>query len=144
MRGMLLRSLPAISSDDDVAGHNPAISSRRVRLHGKTETGGHRKRVPLFGHDFTLEADRLRLNVQHISCTDHNPDFLPVAPASKVKTDGGFVELIFSPDYDRGLWHGKILYNKVNSENPGADYRSPTGDYTHLPATNFRLNSEYA
>ncbi|MCL4540033.1 MAG: hypothetical protein M1378_10650 [Bacteroidetes bacterium] len=97
----------------------------------------------MWGPDLTLDVDRFQLNVQYVARTDGNPDFLPVAPSSKVKTDGGFAELIFSPDYDKSRWYATLLYNKVNSDYPGVDYQSITGNYTYLLATNFRLTGEY-
>lgn len=97
----------------------------------------------MLGPDFTVDVDRFQLNVQYVARTDNNPNFAAVAPASKIKTDGGFAELIFSPDYDKSRWYATLLYNKVNSDYPGIDYQSMTGNFTYLLATNFRLTGEY-
>ncbi len=97
----------------------------------------------MFGPDFTVNVDKFQLNVQYVARTDNNPDFLFAAPSSKVKTDGGFAELIFSPDYDKSKWYGTLLYNKVNSDYPGVEYQSFTGNFTYLIATNLRLTGEY-
>ncbi len=97
----------------------------------------------MFGPDFTVNVDRFQLNVQYVARSDDNPDFTVPAPGSKVKTDGGFAELIFSPDYDKSRWYGTLLYNKVKSDYPGVDYQSFTGNFTYLLATNLRLTGEY-
>ncbi len=110
---------------------------------GKEKPAAFANEFLMFGPDFTVEADRFQLNAQYVVRSDNNPDFMAVAPASKIKTSGGFAELIFSPDYDKSRWYGTLLYNKVNSDYAGVDYQSITGNFTYLLATNLRLTGEY-
>lgn len=109
----------------------------------KPQTTSSTNRFLMLGPDFTVDIDRFQLNVQYVARTDNNPEFAPVPPPSKIKTDGGFAELIFSPDYDKSRWYATVLYNKVTSDYPGIDYQSITGNFTYLLATNLRLTGEY-
>lgn len=110
---------------------------------GKEKPAGIANEFVMYGPDFTVDVDRFQLNVQYLARSDDNPDFLATAPSSRVKTDGGFAELIFSPNYDKSRWYATLLYNKVNSDYSGLDYQSMTGNLTYLIATNLRLTGEY-
>lgn len=95
----------------------------------------------MYGPDLTFEMEPIELNLQYIARIDKNPNF--ISDAKKIKTHGGFAELIYSPEGDKSNWYGILLYNKINSDIPELKYESFTANYTYLLARNLRLVTEY-
>jgi hypothetical protein len=96
------------------------------------------------GPDATIEYGPLQLNLQYVLREDKNPDFLIPKPADKITTNGGFAELIYSPNGDKSNWYAGLLYNNVKSDYPGLDYESISVNGHYLIGRNLRLIGEYA
>ncbi|MCF7798187.1 MAG: hypothetical protein K9N11_06945 [Lentisphaeria bacterium] len=70
----------------------------------------------MFGADATALLGRFEVNAQWLFRTDDNPLYRAAPAADKVKTNGGFVEAIYSPNGDQSKWNAILLYNLVNSD----------------------------
>jgi hypothetical protein len=60
-----------------------------------------------------------------------------------VNTQGGFVEVIYSPKGDMSKWYLTGLFNWVESDINNLDYSAATIHAGYLLRRNFRLVSEY-
>ena len=81
------------------------------------------------------------MNVQYVERRDDNPNFL--ATNRTVETRGTMAELTYSPDGDKSVWYGALLYNWAEIPSQAFTYHSITGHYTYLLARNLRLIGEY-
>ncbi len=95
------------------------------------------------GADMTLGNDKIELNAQYVYRSDTNPEMLAVKPRERVITQGGFAEVIISPQGDNSRWIGTLLYNIVDSDLPSLDYKSYTAGLNYLLARNLRIAGEY-
>jgi len=106
------------------------------------ETGPVSDVVYYWGVDGTIDVgDRLQFNGQYLRRADDNPFFL-AAGAVDYETIGGMAELIFAPQGDRSRHWLIGLYNYIDSQMPGLDYRSETLSYSYLLRRNLRLVAE--
>jgi len=103
-------------------------------------TLGKKNEIKMFGADATLMNENFELNLQYLYRDDTNPYALTMD--YKVKTNGGFAELIFRPEGDESLWYLVGLYNQIDSEEDVLDYESITGHAGYLLRRNIRLVSE--
>lgn len=98
--------------------------------------------VSYWGVDGTLDiGERLQFNGQYLRRRDDNPFFL-AERAVRYETIGGMAELIFAPDGERSRHWFVFLYNYIDSQMPGLDYRSETVSYSFLLRRNLRLLAE--
>jgi hypothetical protein len=93
------------------------------------------------GPDLTVSAGDVEMNLQYVERRDDNP--YRSATPKEGKTRGGFGELTYTPGGDQGRWYFTALYNWVDSELAGLDYRTLTGHCGHLLARNLRLVGEF-
>ena len=96
----------------------------------------------MLGGDATVSIGKFELAAQYVYREDKNPFFLAQG-ATKVKSQGGFAQLTFSPEYDRSPWYIFLLYNHVDSDLAELKYRTMTGNFSYMLARNFRLLAEY-
>ena len=94
------------------------------------------------GADLTLGNQYVELNAQYVYRNDNNPLFIQ-NPGDKIKTQGGFAELIYTPSGEDGRWSTWLLYNNVNSNLGGLNYDSYTGGAGFLISRNLQLLGEY-
>ena len=94
----------------------------------------------MVGGDATLEIEMFELNVQYVYRNDKNPYAMQMG--QKVKTQGGFAELIFRPEGDESNWYMVALYNQVESDDNALDYKSVAGHIGYLLRRNIRLVGE--
>ncbi len=93
----------------------------------------------IFGPDLTLKLkNQFELNFQYVSRVDDKP-----APfLTNVKSDGGFAELIYTPNGDESKWYGVALYNWVNSDITALEQQSGTLSLGYMLRRNIRLIGE--
>jgi hypothetical protein len=117
---------------------------------GRSRSDGATNRLTFVGGDATLEAGPVQINLQYLHREDTNPRYAPNPPRT-VRTDGGFVELLYRPGGSR--WHAHGLYNWVTSSAPLVDvrlggppdvrrYQTITAGLGYLLQRNVRLTSE--
>lgn len=120
-----------------------------VGYRGESRSGGSENRVTYLGGDATVTVGPLELNAQYLHREDTNPTF--AAAAQRVKTDGGFMEVLLRPQGSR--WHGFALYNLVSASQPLLDvrlggpanlerYETLTGGAGYLLVRNFKVTGE--
>ena len=97
--------------------------------------------VVMSGIDLTAGNQYLELNAQYVYRRDTDPQMTGTAPG--IITQGGFAEVIVTPQGEDGRWQGHLLYNKVDSDLPASNYESYTGGIGFLLARNIRLIGEY-
>lgn len=95
--------------------------------------------VTILGPDFTLKLeDQLELNFQYVARVDDKP-----TPFSNdIKSNGGFAELIYTPEGDESKWYGVALYNWVKSDLKPLEYQTGTLSLGYLLRRNIRLIGE--
>jgi hypothetical protein len=101
--------------------------------------------IRIWGPDVKLNfGDKFILNVQYVKRTDSQV-FLESNGSKKadVNTQGGFAEVIFSPEGDMSKWYLTGLLNWVDSDLDDLDYKSATLHAGYLLRRNVRLVSEY-
>ncbi len=111
--------------------------------YGKEQPDSISNEMYMAGADLTLGNDKIELNAQYVYRSDINPAMTSVKPTERVKTQGGFVELIYSPHGDKSRITGSLLYNYVDSDFKELKYQSYTGSLNYLIARNIRLVGEY-
>jgi len=85
---------------------------------GREELDGRRDNIRVWGSEATLSlGGNVEFNAQYLRRTDDNP-FFAASPAEKVVVDGGFGELIWTPDGPAGRWAFTGLYNRIQSSAP--------------------------
>ncbi len=96
-----------------------------------------------FGGDLTLTlGDKLEINGQYTYRTDKQP--IPsLLNSDKIKTEGVFTELIYTPSGDESKWYGVGLFNYVKSDLNELNYKSGTLHLGYMLKRNIRLISEY-
>lgn len=104
-------------------------------------TLGKRNEIKMLGVDATLMNENFELNLQYLYRDDSNPYALIMD--DKIKTRGGFAELIFRPEGDESNWYLVGLYNQISSDESALDYKSVTGHAGYLLRRNIRLVSEF-
>ena len=95
--------------------------------------------VIYYGPDLTFGMGPFALTAQYLMREDNNPNF--INSASKVKTDGYVVELLFAPDIERSRYYITALYNMIDSDD--YKYHTATLSFTYQLARNLRLLTEY-
>lgn len=111
--------------------------------YGKEQPDSVSNEMYMAGADLTLGNDKVELNAQYVFRSDINPGMTSVKPTDRVKTKGGFVELLISPQGDKSRVTGSLLYNYVDSDFKELNYQSYTGSVNYLIARNLRLSGEY-
>jgi hypothetical protein len=98
----------------------------------------------MLGADATISIKPLELNLQYLERRDDNPFFAApdLAPVDKIKTRGGFAELIYLPKGDDSRWYMLGLLNWVDSDAGELDYGSATIHYGRLLRRNIRATVE--
>jgi hypothetical protein len=95
-----------------------------------------------WGIDGTIDVqDKLQINAQYLRREDDNPFFFAVRPAD-IKTEGGFVEVVWAMHGELGRPFLTFLYNYVDSELSRQDYRTETVSFSYLLRRNLRLVAE--
>lgn len=93
----------------------------------------------IFGPDFTFSLkDRLELNFQYVARVDDKP----TAFNTNIKSNGGFAELIYTPEGDESKWYGVALYNWIKSDFKPLEYQSGTLSLGYMMRRNIRLIGE--
>lgn len=95
--------------------------------------------VTILGPDFTLKLkDRLEFNFQYVARVDDKP-----TPFSNdIKSNGGFAELIYTPEGDESKWYGVALYNWIKSDFKPIEYQTGTLSLGYMLRRNIRLIGE--
>ncbi len=96
----------------------------------------------MWGGDATISLEPLQLNVQYLERNDNNPYAL-LSNATKIKTRGGFGELIFRPEGDNSIWYAVAIYNYIDSEDDVLDTKSGGLHLGYLLQRNIRLVGEF-
>ena len=109
--------------------------------YGREAEGDVDNKLWMAGPDLTIAVENAELNVQYVERRDDNPYL--VASTRETKTRGAFGELTVTPGGDQGRWYFAGLYNWVDSELAGLDYKTATGHVGYLLARNFRLVGEF-
>lgn len=98
-------------------------------------------KVKMFGSDFTLSiGDKFEINYQYVFREDSQPDTI----MNKIRTNGSFIELIFTPKGDESKWYAAALFNYINSDFQSADYKTFALHIGYVFRRNFRLVSEFS
>lgn len=98
----------------------------------------------MYGPDLALNfSDKFVLNLQYLWRTDsrlysYSGDYM-----TNTDTQGGFAELIFSPEGDRSKWYLTGLANYVGSDDDMLDYTSATFHAGYLLRRNMRVVTEF-
>lgn len=97
--------------------------------------------VKMLGGDFTLSlGDKFQINYQYVFREDSKPDI----GFDRIKTNGSFIELIYTPQGDESKWYAAGLFNYINSDYNSADYKAFALNIGYLLRRNFRLVSEFS
>jgi hypothetical protein len=103
----------------------------------------------MLGGDATISLDPLELNVQYVHRNDSNPRFIAdntieslIYPDYKIKSDGGFAELIYRPNGDDSNWYAVGLFNWIESDQSNLNLKSLAGQIGYLFRRNIRLVGE--
>jgi len=110
---------------------------------GKTEesAGGIENRTIYAGPDLVADlGDRAQVNVQFLFRQDDDPFFAGAEDA--YDTLGGFAELHVFPDGQDGAWALSGLYNRVDSDDDGADRETASLTLSWLHDRNVRVMLE--
>ena len=111
--------------------------------YGKEQPDSVSNELYMAGADLTIGNDKVELNAQYVYRSDINPEMTVIKPDSRVKTQGGFVELLVSPKGDKSRITGSLLYNYVDSDLKELKYQSFSATLNYLLARNVRLVGEY-
>ncbi|MFA6468556.1 MAG: hypothetical protein WCW35_06640 [Bacteroidota bacterium] len=109
--------------------------------YGKEENLSQVNSLWMAGPDLTLTFEPIEVNLQYVERRDDNPIF--AASNKSVETRGTMAELIYSPDGDKSVWYGALLYNWAEITAQSYKYNSITGHYSYLLARNLRMIGEY-
>jgi len=100
----------------------------------------------LAGPDVTLAFnDLVELNCQYVYRSD-DKTFLTtndINPTGKIETNGGFAELIITPNGDNSKVYGSLLFNYIDSDLKELKQKSGTFHIGYLLRRNIRLIGEY-
>ena len=111
--------------------------------YGKEEMTTRVNTLWMAGPDLTLSFEPVELNVQYVERKDDNPNFNFLIRQTTIETRGAMAELTYSPDGDKSVWYGALLYNWAEIPLQAFTYHSITGHYSYLLARNLRLIGEY-
>lgn len=108
--------------------------------YGKEQNGANPiNRATMFGVDATLSlSDKLEANVQYVNRKDTQADAVRSA-----KTNGSFIELIYTPKGDESKWYAAALLNYITSDYPDSDYKTAALHSGYLLRRNIRLYGEF-
>lgn len=109
---------------------------------GKEREFGNLNDFYMAGADVKLEAGKFELAGQYLYRSDKNPFFLDTG-AQRLKTQGGFAQLMYAPQLDRSDWYIFLLYNRIASDLDELKYHTATGNFSYLIARNLKLMTEY-
>jgi len=107
----------------------------------------------MLGADASIMFGSLELNLQYVHRDDNNPYFLNEFNSSdlekRIKTNGGFAELIYRPEGDESDWYGVVLFNYIKSDPHELDRSSENieslaAHFGYLLRRNIRLVAEYS
>jgi hypothetical protein len=112
---------------------------------GKEEKEGIGNSLWMLGADASVTAKVLELNLQYLERRDGNPQFavFGLVPPEKVKTRGGFAELVYLPREDDSRWYLAALYNWVDGDLDELDYSSATLHFGRMLRRNIRATAEF-
>jgi len=87
----------------------------------------------------------VELNCQYVYRSDdklllRNTD---ITPTGKIETNGGFAELIITPNGDNSKVYGTLLFNYIDSDLKELNQKSGTFHIGYLLRRNIRLVGEY-
>ncbi len=100
-----------------------------------------KNKVNMLGGDFTLSFnDKLEINYQYVYREDSQPD----SNLNKTKTNGSFIEIIYTPKGDESKWYAAVLLNYISSEFQNSDYKTLALNIGYLLRRNFRLVNEFS
>jgi hypothetical protein len=111
--------------------------------------------VSYVGPNINTAFGPLELTAAYMLREDSNPEFTATAPNKKTVTEGGFVEVMYSPQLDRSRFFLTGLYNWVHSDlavfevikkdetKMSSTYHTATLLGTYWLIRNLRLNIEY-
>ncbi|MBX7044079.1 MAG: hypothetical protein K1X85_14375 [Ignavibacteria bacterium] len=122
---------------------NPFLRIGGFGYYGKERPDSADNEFYIAGADLTAGNDKVELNAQYVYRADSNPEMLAAAPSERVKTQGGFAELIITPEGDNSRFLGYLLYNIIDSDLDDLDYQSYTAGVNYLLARNLRIVGEY-
>ncbi len=111
----------------------------------QNDAGDFVSQVNMFGPDLVLDFnEKLAIGLQYLWRTDSQVFIDPEEPMMEdVSTQGGFVEVIWSPKGDMSTWYLTGLLNWVESDLDLLDYRSATLHAGYLLRRNVRLVTEF-
>ncbi len=130
----------------------PALRIGAFGYYGLTENPNNfnDNKMVQYGPDAAISVGPLEINLEYLWREDDNPFYQALKPAEKIKTKGGFAEVIFAPHGDRSRWFFIGLYNRVDSdideifaEATPLDYETVGLTTTYLLARNLRFMAEY-
>jgi len=98
--------------------------------------------ITIYGPDVTIGNDIIELNAQYLYRED-NHALSAEQGGGKIKTKGGFAELIFMPQADQSKFLFTALYNRIDSDYNDLDYETVTLSISHMAARNLRLLAEF-
>ncbi len=106
------------------------------------DSGELTNKVFMWGPDFTFSyKDNFELNVQYLTRTDEKNWFAGQAQ-NNIQTQGGLVEMVYSPKGEQSNWYLAALGNYVDSDLDYLDYKSATLHAGYLLRRNLRLVGE--
>ncbi|MFZ5787727.1 MAG: hypothetical protein ACOY3Y_14905 [Acidobacteriota bacterium] len=110
---------------------------------GKSEAAnGPTNTTTYVGPDLVIDlGTKWQLNLEYLLRSDDDPFFVGNI-ATGVDTDGGFAELHYFPNGQDGRWAVSALYNKVTSDEPGAEVEDLSLTLNYLMGRNFRVMIE--
>lgn len=99
-----------------------------------------------YGPDLVFDFnENLQINLQYLIRKD-NKGILGIDPfdatVKEIKTDGGFVEIVWLPKGLEGRWAYTILYNKINSDDRNSVFENVSFTMNYLIARNIRFLAE--
>jgi hypothetical protein len=99
-------------------------------------------RTYYLGPDLVVDlGQKWQINAQYLERRDDAP-FFGSSSSGELATRGGFAELQFFPKGPDGRWVLTGLYNKIDSDDPGARFESASLTVNRLLARNVRLALE--
>lgn len=109
---------------------------------GSLDTTNPDNNITIFGPDVTIGNDIIELNAQYLYREDDHA-LSAEEGAGKIKTKGGFAELIFMPQADQSKFLFTALYNHIDSDYNELDYETATLSVSHMAARNLRILGEF-
>ena len=121
---------------------------KEERTYVTNETRYVKNGIWMLGADATLNYETLELNLQFIHRDDDNPNFLNEFNdpdlERRIKTNGGFAELIYRPEGDESDWYSVALFNWIESGQTDLNLKRLGVHFGYLLRRNIRLVAEYS